>query len=253
MPFNVNTSCTANVTLAGPSTSQASTVTVFQLPEHPATGVMRCVADSTGKFGQLTFEGTSVLIDLPQQSNLHLVTKPSSQDTDWQPRKQILPTHWAIPFSGQIGSNGTSVTLTNQDTGDTGFWLKGMPASGGTNDIVTVEVVGSAVSFDSASASQSGTFSGAFTVIDTSGPTSFGAKWSSIGQACFQGDSPLIGSSMPLTVALSAAGTGLDCHVVPSLAITNVNTVVSGVMRVTTSATLPGSLPTVSEGATPTS
>ena len=252
MPLNLNTSCTANVTLAGPSQSSASSVTVFQLPEHPATGVMRCVADSTGTYGQLTFEGTSVLIDLPQQPNLHLVTKPGSTDTDWQPRKQILPAYWVIPFTGQQANNGTSVTLLNSDSGAAGFWLKGMPASG-SNNAVTVEVVGSAVSFDPASAAQSGSFSGAFTVIDTSGPTSFAAKWRAPAQALFQGNSPLIASSMPLTVSLSAAGTGLDCHVVPSLAITNVNAVVSGVMRISTSGLQAGSTPTVSEAATPTS
>lgn len=252
MPFNINTSCPSKVTLQGPPGASSSSLAVFQFPEHPATGVMRCVADSTGNVGQLTFEGTSVLIDLPTQAGLHLVTKPSSTDTDWQPRKQILPSHWVLPFMGVASSDGSSVTLVNADSGDQGFWLVGLPSSGNTNDVITVEVVGSIATFD-ATAASSGTFQGSFVVMDKSGQTSFSTKWSCSGQQMFQTNSPLVQAAMPLSVALSAAGTGLDCHVVPSLAVSGSGAQVSGVMRVTTSALGAGSVSVVSEAATPTS
>ena len=252
MPLNLNTNCQSTVTLEGPSSASPSSQAVYQFPEHPATGVMRCVVDSTGTIGSLTFQGTSVLIELPTGPGLHLVTKPGSTDTDWQPRKQLLPAYWVIPFNGQMSSNGTSAKLNNADSGDQGFWLAGMPSSGTTNNVVTVEIIGSVAAFGSASGG-SGTFQASFVVTDQSGQTSFATKWAASPQEMFQSNSPLINGSNALGVTLAAAGTGLDCHVMPSLGVTNSNVQVSGVFRITTSALRPGSAATVSEAATPTS
>lgn len=236
MPFSLNTRCKAKITLAGPGTSSASTNTTYQFPEFPATGIMRCVASSDGKTGALTFQGTQVLIDLPTASNLHLTTTPYDTETAWAPRKQVLTNYWVIPVKGTAaGNNG--LVLTNTDNNAQGFFIKATTASG-ANNIVTVEVVGSIVSYDSANAPKNGSFTGTFTVLDKSAGTTFATKWSVIQPPMFQTNSGIIMPAVPISIALQPAGSnGLSCQVVPTLAVNfSSNVAVSAVLRVTTSA-----------------
>lgn len=249
--FCINTKCAAKMTLQGPDDASTSTVTTYEFPEHPATGIMRCVVDSTGRVGNLTFSGTTTLIDLPSQSNLHLTTSPNSTNTQWQPRKQVLTNHWVIPMTGQL-VNG-SMVLCNPDQPNTqGFWLKGLPTTA-SNNVVTIEIAGSVVSFDPATAQQSGSFSAQAVVIDNSSATSFSSKWSTAAPPMLQSNTPLLVSGVPLSLTLIPAGSGtnqLDCNVVPVFRVSNANMKVHAVVRITTSAILSDYTSVVSETAT---
>ncbi len=249
--FNINTRCAARVTLQGPDDASSSTVTTYEFPEHPATGIMRCVVDSTGNVGNLTFSGTTTLIDLPASSNLHLTTAPNGTNTQWQARKQVLTNHFVIPMAGQL-VNGAMV-LCNPDQPNTqGFWLKGLPTSA-SNDIVTIEIAGSVVSFDPTTTQQSGSFSAQAVVMDNSSATRFSSKWSTAAPPLVQSNTPLLVSGVPLSLTLIAAGSGtnqLDCQVVPVLRVSSANMMVHAVVRVTTSAIMADYSPVVSEVAT---
>ena len=251
MPFNINTRCAARMTLQGPSDASSSSVTTYEFPERPATGIMRCVVDPSGKVGNLTFSGTTTLIDLPSQPNLHLTTAATSTNTQWQPRKQILTNHFVIPMAGQL-VNG-SMILCNPDQPNTqGFWLRGLPAST-TKNIVTIEVVGSVVSFDPSTAQQSGSFTATAVVTDNGTTTSFATKWATASPVMFQSNSPLVITGVPFTLTLMAAGSGtkqLDCKIVPVLRVSNASMQVHATCRITTSAIMPDSTPVISETAT---
>ena len=237
--------------LQGPDDASSSTVTTYEFPEHPATGIMRCVVDSTGNIGNFTFEGTTTLIELPTVSNLHLTTAANSTDTEWQPRKQILTNHFVIPMAGQLVNS--SMVLCNPDqSGTQGFWLRGQPSTG-TNNIVTIEIAGSVVSFDSATKQQSGSFSAQAVVVDNCSATTFANKWSTSAPPMFQSNTPLLVSGVPLSLTLSAAGSGtnpLDCQVVPVLRVSSANMRLHAVVRVTTSTIMADYTPVVSETST---
>lgn len=212
---------------------------------------MRCVVDPTGKVGSLTFSGTTTLIDLPSQSNLHLTTAPNGTNTQWQPRKQVLTNHFVIPMAGVL-VNGSMILSNPDQPGTRGFWLKGLPTSA-SNNVVTVEIAGSVVSFDPATAQQSGSFTANAVVIDNSSATTFTNKWSTAAPPMLQSNTPLLVSGVPLSLTLIPAGSGtnqLDCQVVPVLRVSSANMRVHAVVRVTTSAIMANFTPVVSETAT---
>ncbi len=248
--FCVNTRCAARITLQGPDDASSSTVTTYEFPEHPATGIMRCVVDPTGKVGNLTFSGTTTLIDLPTQSNLHLTTAANGTNTQWQPRKQVLTNHFVIPMAGRLVNS--SMILCNPDqAGTQGFWLKGLPTAA-SNDVITIEITGSVVSFDPSTAQQSGSFTATAVVMDNSSATTFASKWSTA-PPMIQSNTPLLVSGVPLSLSLIPAGSGtnqLDCQVVPVLRVSSANMRVHAVVRVTTSAIMADYSPVVSEVAT---
>ena len=207
MPLNLYTGAPPTITLAGPASGSASTNTTYVLPEFPANGTLECTA--SGSTGNLSWQTGAVQIPTPTASS-QLVTDGSG-NVAWQPRGQSIPNVTDLTFSSTLNNSG-ALTLVSTTTGASSFVV----AHSSANNIVTVDITGS-VAVPTDTTQVPGPFSARFTLVENSSQSSFYQRWTATQPAC-QLSTPMLSSSVPVTVSLVPASSGAtDCTVTVGL------------------------------------